>query len=373
MSLFFRRVSCALVSSLALLCVSITGAHAELGVNDFKGSSLTYSNAVSLNSLDKGAEQDYNPYYGMLMTLAPRYWFLPRSFVSARLSLDKELTEPDDTTYKGETRLSDLTLGVGSILHTWDFGLTTFGSVSARLPTSLASQARTMQTVLGGLIALTQALGSFGSMSYVFGVNYNAFKYTTGELETPRIGSCAGASVGCDPFLNTGVRNAPWNTNHSVSLNVFPASWLFVSASVAWLTSYLYPASAQDERVSVIPQEPTNRRHAMSYGLEVDLQPKQWLILALALNTFNPQLAPDSTYYRPFLNRFSTLSLDLRFTLGVFRVAQASSSDDSSSDAAKRPKKLKGSSESSSESSSVIETEQRPSELSSDADSAEET
>jgi hypothetical protein len=75
----------------------------------------------------------------------------------------------------------------------------------------------------------------------------------------------------------------------------------------------------------------------MSYGLEVDLQPKQWLIIALMLNTFNPQLAPDSTYYRPFINRFTSAQIDLRFTLGVFRVAQATGG----SDATKAPKKLK--------------------------------
>ena len=334
--IFFRlKLFLSLALTLTPLCVS-----AELGVNDFRGSSFIYSNTMSLTSLDQGAEMSYNPYYGMQFTVAPRYWFVPRSFVSARLTVDKELTEPDDTTYRDETRLSDLNLGLGSILHSWDFGLTTFGSLGMQLPTSLAAQARTLNLGLSGNLFFTQALGGFGSVSYSFGLTHSFFDYTTGEIESPRVSSCASSASGCDPFLNTGVRNAPWRAVHSASLSLFPLSWLFVSASAAWIESYLFPAAQVDQSlVTFTPQEPTNKRVAMSYGLEVDLQPKQWLIIALMLNTFNPQLAPDSTYYRPFINRFTSAQIDLRFTLGVFRVAQATGG----SDAAKAPKKLKSS------------------------------
>ena len=124
---------------------------------------------------------------------------------------------------------------------------------------------------------------------------------------------------------------------HGLSLSFFPASWLFISASSSWIESYLFPAQTEDPRVTFTPQEPTDKRVAMSYGLEVDLQPQQWLIIALMLNTFNPQLAPDSSYYRPFINRFTVAQVDLRFTLGVFRVAQATGDND----ATQPPRKLK--------------------------------
>lgn len=309
-------------------------ARAELGVNDFRGSSFTYSNTVSLTSFDQGAEQTYNPYYDMLFTVAPRYWFLPKTFVSARLSIDKELTEPDDTTYVNETRLSDLNLGLGSILHAWDFGLSTFASLGFQVPTSLASQARTLVLGSSANIALTQALGKIGSVNYSLSIGRSFFEYTTGEIESPLIRTCSNSTVGCDPFVNTGVRNTPWRVVHNVSVNFFPTQWLFLSASTAWIESYLYP-SLSDDTVSLIPQEPSNKRVAMSYGLELDLQPQSWLVIALMLNTFNPQLAPDSTYYRPFINRFTTAQLDLRFTLGVFRVAQATNET-----VTKPPKKL---------------------------------
>jgi hypothetical protein len=77
----------------------------------------------------------------------------------------------------------------------------------------------------------------------------------------------------------------------------------------------------------------------MSYSAEVDVQPTQWLVVAFMMNTFNPQLAPNSTYYRPFFNRNTSFMIDLRFTLGVFRVAQ--SSDDKKSEKSEKGKKSK--------------------------------
>jgi hypothetical protein len=323
-------ISCVLSYQLVNPLITAQPARAELTAQDFRGSSLTYSNTVSLLSLKEDAEPTYNPYYDMLLTLAPRYWFAQRAFVSARVSFDRELTQADDNTYKNQTLLSDTNLGVGAILHSWDFGLTTFGSLGLRLPTSLASQARTMQAGMSSMVALTQALGEIGSLSYSFGLGYTAFKYTTGETESPRISSCRSAQLGCDPFLSDGVRNAPWNMTHGLSLSVFPTSWLFVSASAAWIDNRLYPRTIDDSLVSYVPQEPTNQRVAMNYSLEVDIQPEPWLIVALILDTFHPQRAPDASLYRPFFNRFTTASVDLRFTLGVFRVAQTASAGTSS-------------------------------------------
>jgi hypothetical protein len=36
------------------------------------------------------------------------------------------------------------------------------------------------------------------------------------------------------------------------------------------------------------------------------------LEVGLGYETVSPQLAPDSTYYNPFYNRYTTLYLDLR-------------------------------------------------------------
>ena len=302
-------------------------AYAELS-KDLRGSSLTYRNVVSANTLDRAAEPTYNPFHQMQLTLAPRYWVSPNTFFNTSLSIAHELTEADDTTYREETRLSDWRLGVGARIHSWDFGLTTFAGVNLTLPTSLASEARTM--IIGGSTAVTlvQALKRWGSISYTFGVGYTAFEYTTGALETPRISDCGGEAARCDPFLNTGIRNAPWSASHSANISIFPLKWLFISTSMTWIMSYLYPRKIDDSAVSYVPQEPSQKRGLMAYNIELDLQPSSWLIVALMANTFNPQLAPNSTRYPPFYNRFTTFMVDLRFTLGVFRAAQSDDAED---------------------------------------------
>ncbi len=312
------------------ITLSASTAQAELTTQDFRGSTLSVSNSVSYGTIDKSQDLSYNPFVNSTLTFAPRYWMTPRFFVASSFNISREWTQQDDTTYREETRLSDFTLRVGNILHRYDFGLLTFVGTGVRLPTSLASQARTMNASVNGVIALIQSLGSWGSLSYSFNLAYNSFRYTTGEIETPRIGSCLGTpdAPNCAQFLNTGVRNAPWGTTHSLSFNYFPTGWLFFSTGVSFIESYLFPQGIDNSSVSHIAQEPMNKRYLVSYSSEIDLQPTPWLIVALMANTFNPQLAPNSTYYQPFFNRNTTFMLDLRFTLGVFRVAQSSDNGD---------------------------------------------
>ena len=321
---YARRLA---IHTFAVLGICSTTAWAELGVQDFRGSSLSITHAVSYGTIDRSLDQTYNPFFGTTVSIAPRYWISPQLFVAGGLSIDREWTERDDGTYGDETRLSDLTLRIGSLIHRWDFGLLSFIGAGVRLPTSLASQARTLNSTYNGVIALIQSLGSWGSLSYSFNAAFNHVRYTTGENETPRIRGCASDPIGCGSYVNTGVRNAKWVTTHSFSFNWFPLSWLFVSSSISLIESYLFPRGVDDSSISYLAQETTNKRYLISYSSEVDFQPLSWLVVALMVDTTNPQLAPNSTYYDPFFNRNTSFMLDLRFTLGVFRVAQ---SDDSS-------------------------------------------
>ena len=344
----FRKSSIAL-HALMPLCLAIgfsilaPSADAKLSTQDFRGSTLSVSNAVSYGTIDKSQDLSYNPFVNSTITFAPRYWMTPRFFVASSFNLTREWTEQDDTTYREETRLSDFTLRIGNILHRYDFGLLTFVGTGVRLPTSLFSQARTMNASVNGVIALIQSLSNWGSVSYALTLAHNNFRYTTGEIETPRIGSCLGTpdAANCAQFLNTGVRNAPWTVTHSASFNYFPTSWLFFSTSVSFIESHLFPQRIDNTSVSYVAQEPMNKRYLVSYSSEIDLQPTPWLVVALMANTFNPQLAPNSTYYQPFFNRNTTFMLDLRFTLGVFRVAQSSNDGDAKKSKKKAKKKAK--------------------------------
>jgi len=337
---FWKSSLCYTTLAVFICLLSGGAAHAELSVQDFRGSTFSVGNSVSYGTVDKDLNLSYNPFFNTTFTFAPRYWFAKRSFVASSISIDREWTERDDTTFQNETRLSDLTLRVGSLLHRYDFGLLTFAGAGIRLPTSLMSQAATVNARANAVIALIQSLGSWGSLSYSFNVTHSNFRYTTGEIETPRIASCASTpdAANCAQFLNTGVRNAPWGSTHGLSFNYFPLGWLFISTSVSFIQSHLFPRGVDDSSVSYVPQEPTNSRYLVSYSSEIDVQPTSWLVIAFMANTFNLQRAPNATYYQPFFNRNTTFMVDLRFTLGVFRVAQS----DDKKDSKKKKKKKKG-------------------------------
>ena len=53
----------------------------------------------------------------------------------------------------------------------------------------------------------------------------------------------------------------------------------------------------------------------MSYGLSARIGPFAGLTTSIGASTFNPQLAPNSTYYRPVFNRYTQLSIDLSFDI----------------------------------------------------------
>jgi len=69
------------------------------------------------------------------------------------------------------------------------------------------------------------------------------------------------------------------------------------------------------ELVSNVAQEPSDRRMLLSYNLELAARPVSALTVALGASTTHPALKPDSTYYTPFFNRYTTVYLDLRLSV----------------------------------------------------------
>ena len=51
----------------------------------------------------------------------------------------------------------------------------------------------------------------------------------------------------------------------------------------------------------------------MYYSVSADFRVHPSVTLSLGTDTFNSQLAPDSTYQKPFFNRFTTVFFDVTF------------------------------------------------------------
>jgi hypothetical protein len=306
--------------TLALCCSLLvpTTASADLA-DDFKGSSVSVNNVVSSLSLQKDGQLTYNPYYAVSVQAAPRYWFSELFYTSLTLGAAREITNSDITTQKGETNLNDITLRLGlSKIASIPGGITLSGSLDTLIPTSKASRARTMIVGLRPALNISWSVPGLESLS----VNYSgsgswyAHEYTTASREVPLILGCAITDGGCDAFSHNGVRNTQWRLINSISTNFSATSWLGFSATFVMLHDFVYPLEADEEQAtSFVPQKPSSTRYVLAYDLSMNIKAMSSMNIALGASTANPQLAPDTSHYAPFYNRYTNFYLNLSLDL----------------------------------------------------------
>lgn len=285
------------------------------GNSAFGGSFVTLRNVATALSVVKDGEPTYNPYYAMVLSLAPNWNVAKKVYIRGNLSFSRELTHEDWTTYSGETTLSDTNLTAGWRALRFDsIGLSAALEASVNLPTSKSSQARTLQAGTGLGVTAVWAAGNFAVIG-IARAAYQWHRYSTGENETPWVAGCSSTAVGCDPYINTGLRNPEWRISNFGIVAWSPLSWLGVNVQGGVISDLLYGMSSSKARFGgVIPSasDGVNYRELMVYGLSAELRPHPALTIALGSETVNPQLAADSTYRAPFFNRFTTLFVDLQ-------------------------------------------------------------
>ncbi len=303
-----------------LLCLALLASPALAKPPPWRGSSITVSNIVSLNSFDEAAEPDYNPYYALQTTFAPQWWLTDVVFLRGSLSLSREFTDSDVTTQADETVPSDISLGVGARLWTIPVvGINTSAGFDLRLPTSPYSQAQTLQVALSPSVSLSrtfpQALGL--GLRYGLGFTRNFHEYTTGELDASPIPGCRpGQLRSCDSFLSTGVRNARSRISQSGEISLAPWSWVSAAAGVAVIYDYLY-APEKTEEVTFESQQDQGNRTFIASSLELSFMPWDALTISLIAAASNAQRKPTGQNEDLFINRNTELALDLRLDVAA--------------------------------------------------------
>jgi hypothetical protein len=298
-------------------------AEPQVQLSPWRGTSFMYRHDVNVMSFDKSKDLTYNPNYSMQYMIAPRYWLGDRLFLSTSLYIVQELTQPDDAKYKNELRWFDSSLLIGGIIHRMNIGpvsTTLIGNTGIRLPLSIYSRAQSMRFGLPVGLSLNNSW-KFLQFGYGFGYLLNFFKYTTSQTDAPTIQNCINVAYNCDQFSNTGIRNAKMQFTHSMFLNFIPNDKFAFSISATILHRMLHD-SVGTEQVNYTPQTPTNSRYVISAMMEVSYQVNDLLQIAVNTWAFNPQLAPDSTYYFPFFNRFTSIGLEFRFSPTSLRALQ---------------------------------------------------
>jgi hypothetical protein len=282
----------------------------------WRGSQVVLRNAVTAISLDPSAEQTYNPYYAMVWSFRPWWWFGDRLYVRAQLDVIHELTEPDETTYRNEALLDDLHLVLGGA-ELWRVpyaDVSVAASLLLTLPTSKASRARTLVLGIGPGLRLSRAFPVLEGLAvgYNLRVTPRFHRYTTSERETPLIPGCASGVTSCDAYLNTGVRNPALRLSQSVDASLRVLDWLGVALAVGHAIDWLYHVGDEPVGMTYQPIDDQDRRFLTFLELAVSFRPLDLLEIGVGYSAVHPQLAPDSSYYVPFFNRYSTFFVDLK-------------------------------------------------------------
>ena len=284
----------------------------------WRGSMLLLRNEVSVLTFDRGAEPTYNPYDALVFTAWPRWWFNDIFFVQGRVMLTRELTNADDTTRRGETVVSDVSLGGGaSRFYTIPVvGIALGADANVVLPSSKESQARTLTMGVGGRVMLSRHFDLLAGLdvAYSFQASKGFYRYTTSETETPLISGCSGDSD-CSRFSNTGVRNPKFGLANRLDVSVDFLDWLGLELTAMHRMSFLLPAQDDDPRVTFVPQQPSDDRQTVEFEGNVRVRPMKSLEIGLGVSTLAPILAPDSTLYTPFVNRYTMGFVELRLLI----------------------------------------------------------
>ena len=278
-----------------------------------------WRNALGTATMDKDL-LTYNPYYAMVFSLLPRWWFTDQFFVKANLDITRELTNADDTTYRGETVLGDLSIGLG-MSRIWKIPVIEVdlsADVNLYLPTSKASLARTMVMAIRPGVRLSRGFDMLQGFQLGFNLRTGPsfYRYTTAERETPLISSCSVSSSGCDSYYNTGVRNPMYRFQWTADawLGILP--WLDLSMVYGQVIDWLYSFDG-NAGTSFEPEPDSNARFLSIFVAEVTFRPLRYLDVIAGYQTISPQLGPDSDFYNPFYNPYSIVYIDFRIDAAV--------------------------------------------------------
>lgn len=317
------KKSSILLILLAILCAGprapaeefLTQVQSEQSQVPWRGSEFVYRNVFSANSLDRSAELTYNPSYAMSFSFRPSWWFGDHLYLRANLDLVRELTEADETSLKDEALLGDLALtaGYAPVVTIPVVDIAVSADILFRIPTSKVSQARSLALGIGPGVRLSRSFDLLSGLSVGYSLRAMPLLHqsTTAELETPLIPGCSASNGSCDAYLHTGVRNAQFRLQQLFYVNARFLDWLSLSATYGLWIDWLYPIDIDDPRISHEEIKPQDQRYASVWEVEVLFSPTPALQIGVGTSTLGPQLAPDSSYYNPFYNRYTTVFVDL--------------------------------------------------------------
>ena len=297
----------------------------------FRGSELVWFQSLGAMGLVKSSDLTWKPYYDWLWRIYPRYHITDKLSIRAKLGVEIEWTNSPDTTTQREPNFEDIWLDV-VYSPAWTIPVAKIDitpSLRLVVPTSKLARAESLYLGIGPGVTFKRSFNLPKHMTldltYSFRYIKNLNQYTTVQYQgqplagcssTPDAGDCgaglqSGASAVSHQFLNMLV--ADWGITKKLNFELFVGFFNYLSYGVPNAT---VPISG-GETVS-LGQDPVNntqQRATIWYLVSADYQIHPTVKLGLAVSSWNPQLAPDSTYYAPFINRYTQFVLSTTIAL----------------------------------------------------------
>jgi hypothetical protein len=252
----------------------------------FRGSTVAWTNAMSLYTFFPDATLSYNPTYEMAITLAPRWYLLESTYLIAQQIVSLELTDSDYTSYNHEPVLSDFVLELRQGVELAGFDFT--GSVRLAAPVSKASQAasRILQTGAGLRVTreFPEALDFSASGNFTYRRWWATRNVPATVEEYP--GNCFRAQVGDPPLCDqaSGQTTARDIFSMGLTLGFSPIENLSVEleGALTFVAGHSL-AEYQLEDGTILGDDRTHWRNYTYLGLTVGYDVLDWLNLSLGI------------------------------------------------------------------------------------------
>ncbi len=306
--------------------VAVEGEKKSEKPSRWAGTGIILRQMTGVTSFIKSTDPTWNPNEVLALMLTPRFALTEdgRLYVKGWQYANIELSNSDSTTKKNEGQLSDTILSLGySVYKNKEVGLTVNVEGQFTIPTSKSSLAKTMRLGTGIGVSAGFSKGPFSVGVTGRGTHY-FYESQNPVMDKPWLDNCVGLATGCDPFQISGSRNSEWRYMAIGSIGYEPTSWLSFSVAggqigdfpFAQPSSTVYLAGEKNGAATTIAADPnaTNFRALMYYGLGAEFRVHPALGIGVGAETYNAQLKPDSTYESPFLNRYSTIYLELNLS-----------------------------------------------------------
>ena len=308
--------------SVALLTGGDTGAERSFPL----GGLVLFDQSVGVGTFvaDKYAR---NPYYAMVLSLRPKYYFTNQLTLEGRFDLSAELTKSftSTTTAPRQVMPSDLffTLRYQNAYqgkYTGDIGISPFLRIAA--PTSFESRYRNQYLSLGVGFDLSRMIGEHVFLGYTLRASKYFNRTTTATVTGPvAVARSRGAEDMGSGEVSTGTPNVEWSLLDSlVGSYIINDQWS-VSLSLSIINSWTYDVSPADRQTSANAKTGRGQRDETWGVLDVSYQPWEHVGFSLGLSSRQPAKTEDNSAFRfPFFdfrslaNNFTNLYFDVYAT-----------------------------------------------------------